>query len=246
MKKEVLKLDNVCKTYYMGDDIKVTALSNAYLTIREGEFLCILGPSGSGKSTLLHMVGLLDRPSEGKVFIDGRDVSKMSPGEQARIRGKKIGFVFQTFNLVQSLKAWENVALPLMIQGISASERERKAKKILTDLGMGDRVDHYPSQLSGGQRQRVAIGRALSNDPRVILADEPTGNLDTKTGNDVLKIFQKLHNEGRTIIIITHDEEITDVAQRIVRIRDGTLNDKNHVDKKKSKKKNTNKKGVSK
>lgn len=245
MKKEVLKLDNVCKTYWMGDDIKVKALCNVYLTINEGDFLCILGPSGSGKSTLLHIVGLLDRPSEGKVFIDGRDISKMTPEEQAKIRGKKIGFVFQTFNLVPSLKAWENVALPLMIQGVSASAREQKAKKILTDLGMGDRLDHYPSQLSGGQRQRVAIGRALSNDPRVILADEPTGNLDTKTGSDVLAIFQKLHKEGRTIIIITHDEEITDVAQRIVRIRDGTLNDKNHVDKK-PKKKNADKKGVSK
>jgi len=246
MKKEVLKLDNVCKTYHMGDDILVKALCNAYLTIYEGEFLCILGPSGSGKSTLLHIVGLLDRPSEGKVFIDGRDVSKMTPEEQAKIRGKKIGFVFQTFNLVPSLTAWENVALPLMIQGVSSSQREQKAKKILTDLGMGDRLDHYPAQLSGGQRQRVAIGRALSNDPRVILADEPTGNLDTKTGSDVLAIFQKLHKEGRTIIIITHDEEITDVAQRIVRIRDGTLNDKNHVDKKKPKKKINDKKGASK
>lgn len=237
MKKEVLKLDNVCKTYHMGDDIKVKALCSAYLTIYEGEFLCILGPSGSGKSTLLHIIGLLDRPSEGKVFIDGRDISKMTQEEQAKIRGRKIGFVFQTFNLVPSLKAWENVALPLMIQGISASQREQKAKKILTDLGLGDRVDHYPSQLSGGQRQRVAIGRALSNDPRVILADEPTGNLDTKTGGDVLDIFQRLHKEGRTIIIITHDEEIKDVAQRIVRIRDGTLNDHNHDNKKKPKKK---------
>ncbi len=226
MKKEVLKLENTCKTYVMGKGIQVKALCNAYLTVSEGEFLCVLGPSGSGKSTLLHIIGLLDRPSEGKVFIDGKDVSKMTSEEQARIRGKKIGFVFQTFNLVPSLKAWENVALPLVIQGIGAAERRRRAVKILTDLGMGDRADHYPSQLSGGQRQRVAIGRALSNEPRVVLADEPTGNLDSKTGAGVLEIFRRLHKEGKTIVIITHDESITDVAQRIVRIHDGTLNDK--------------------
>ena len=245
MKKEVLKLDTACKTYVMGKGIEVNALCNAYLTVNEGEFLCVLGPSGSGKSTLLHIIGLLDRPSAGHVFIDGKDISKMTPEEQAKIRGKKIGFVFQTFNLVPSLRAWENVALPLVIQGVGVAERRERAVKILTDLGMGDRADHYPSQLSGGQRQRVAIARALSNDPRVILADEPTGNLDTKTGNDVLNIFKKLHDEGRTVIIITHDEEITKVAERIVRIRDGTLNDKNHVDKKKPKKK-IKKKGVSK
>jgi len=227
MTKEVLKLDGACKTYSMGEGIEVKALCDAYLTVKEGEFLCVLGPSGSGKSTLLHIVGLLDRPTKGKVYIDGKDVSKMTPEEQAKIRGQKIGFVFQTFNLVPSLRAWENVALPLVIQGVALEERKRRAVKILTDLGMGDRTDHYPSQLSGGQRQRVAIGRALSNEPRVVLADEPTGNLDSKTGKGVLEIFRALHKEGRTIIIITHDESIKEVAQRIVRIRDGTLNDKN-------------------
>ncbi len=226
MKKEVLKLENACKIYVMGKGIEVRALSSAYLTVYENEFLCVLGPSGSGKSTLLHMIGLLDRPTEGKVYIDGKDTSKMTSEEQAKVRGKKIGFVFQTFNLVPSLKAWENVALPLVIQGVGAAERKRRATKILTDLGMGDRLNHYPSQLSGGERQRVAIGRALANEPRVVLADEPTGNLDSKTGKGVLEIFHKLHKEGRTIIIITHDESITDVAQRIVRIHDGTLNDK--------------------
>jgi putative ABC transport system ATP-binding protein len=231
MKKEVLKLENACKTYVMGKGIEVKALCNAHLTVHENEFLCVLGPSGSGKSTLLHIMGLLDRPTEGKVFIDGKDVSKMTPEEQARIRGKKIGFVFQTFNLVPSLRAWENVALPLIIQGIGPAERRRRAVKILTDLGMGDRVNHYPSQLSGGQRQRVAIGRALANEPRVVLADEPTGNLDSKTGAGVLEVFRRLHKEGRTIVIITHDESITDVAQRIVRIHDGTLNDKKKVKK---------------
>jgi len=227
MTNEVLKLDGACKTYSMGEGIEVKALCDAYLTVKEGEFLCVLGPSGSGKSTLLHIVGLLDRPTKGKVYIDGKDVSKMTPEEQAKIRGQKIGFVFQTFNLVPSLRAWENVALPLVIQGVALEERKRRAVKILTDLGMGDRTDHYPSQLSGGQRQRVAIGRALSNEPRVVLADEPTGNLDSKTGKGVLEIFRALHKEGRTIIIITHDESIKEVAQRIVRIRDGTLNDKN-------------------
>jgi len=227
MTKEVLKLDGACKTYHMGEGIEVKALCDAYLTVKEGEFLCVLGPSGSGKSTLLHIIGLLDRPTKGKVYIDGKDVSKMTPEEQAKIRGRKIGFVFQTFNLVPSLKAWENVALPLVIQGVPLEERKERANKILTNLGMEDRTDHYPSQLSGGQRQRVAIGRALANEPRVVLADEPTGNLDSKTGKGVLEIFRNLHKQGRTIIIISHDEAITDVAERIVRIRDGTLNDKN-------------------
>lgn len=224
-KKEVLKLVNACKTYSMGEGIEVKALCNAYLTVYEGEFLCVLGPSGSGKSTLLHIMGLLDRPSEGKVYIDGKDVTKMSPEEQARARGRKIGFVFQVFNLIPSLRAWENVSLPLVIQGISPAERRERAVRILEGLGMGKRIDHYPSQLSGGERQRVAIGRALANEPRVILADEPTGNLDSKTGKGVLEAFRKLHKEGKTVVIITHDESITKVAQRIVRIRDGMLND---------------------
>lgn len=241
MKKEVLKLDNACKTYVMGKGIKVKALCNAQLTVREGEFLCVLGPSGSGKSTLLHIMGLLDRPSEGKVYIDGKDVSKMTSEEQSRIRGRKIGFVFQTFNLVPSLRAWENVALPMVIQGIPVEERKKKATKILEDLGLGDRANHYPSQLSGGQRQRVAIGRGLANEPRVLLADEPTGNLDSKTGKDVLEIFRRLHNGGITVVIITHDESITDVAERIVRIKDGTLNDKNDRKKYVSKKKGASK-----
>lgn len=226
MSKEVLKLDGACKTYHMGEGIEVKALCDAYLTVKEGEFLCVLGPSGSGKSTLLHIMGLLDRPTKGKVYIDGKDISKMTPEEQAKIRGRKIGFVFQTFNLVPSLRAWENVALPLVIQGVPLEERKERAMKILIDLGMGNRADHYPSQLSGGQRQRVAIGRALANEPRVVLADEPTGNLDSKTGDGVLEIFRKLHKQGRTIIIITHDESIKEVAQRFVRIMDGTLNDK--------------------
>ncbi len=225
MRKEVLKLENACKTYSMGEGIEVKALCNAYLTVYEGEFLCVLGPSGSGKSTLLHIMGLLDRPSEGKVYIDGKDVTKMSPEEQARARGRKIGFVFQVFNLVPSLRAWENVALPLVIQGVSPAERRERAVKILESLGMGKRIDHYPSQLSGGERQRVAIGRALANEPRLILADEPTGNLDSKTGKGVLETFRRLHKEGKTVVVITHDESITKVAERIVRIRDGMLND---------------------
>jgi len=224
-KKEVIKLENVCKTYEMGEGILVKALCNIDLAITEGDFVCVLGPSGSGKSTLLHIVGLLDRPTEGRVYIDGKNTTDMSSGEQARVRGRKVGFVFQTFNLVPSLRAWENVALPLVIQGAGPTERKEKATKVLTDLGMADRLSHYPSQLSGGQRQRVAIGRALVNDPRVILADEPTGNLDSKTGKEVLGIFEQLHNEGRTMVIITHDEGITRLAHRIIRIKDGAITD---------------------
>jgi putative ABC transport system ATP-binding protein len=223
--KEVLKLDNVCKTYDMGENIAVRAICSIDLSLVAGDFMCILGPSGSGKSTLLHIMGLLDRPTGGLVYIDGKNTTEMTPEEQARIRGQKIGFIFQTFNLVQSLRAWENAALPLLIQGIDANTRKEKAIAMLTKLGIGDRVDHYPAQLSGGQRQRVAIARALINDPAVILADEPTGNLDSKTGKEVLGILQQLHDEGRTMVVITHDEGITKIAHRTIRIKDGIIID---------------------
>ncbi|NYZ77189.1 ABC transporter ATP-binding protein [Candidatus Micrarchaeota archaeon] len=223
MKKEVLKLENVSKVYDMGEGIEVTALSGINLTVSEGDFACVLGPSGSGKSTLLHIMGILDRPTEGRVYIDGKDTTKMTPEEQARIRGLKIGFVFQAYNLVPSLRAWENVALPLVIQGVPAEDRKKKAVAILKELDMSDRLDHYPSQLSGGQRQRIAIGRALVNDPTIILADEPTGNLDSKTGKEVLEAFKALHDSGRTILVITHDEDITKIAHTIIRIKDGKI-----------------------
>jgi len=226
-KREVLKLENVSKTYEMGKGLLVKALCNVNLSIYEKDFACVLGPSGSGKSTLLHIMGLLDRPTEGKVYIDGKDTTTMDEEEQARVRGQKIGFVFQAYNLVPSLKAWENVALPLIIQGVPASERKERAISILEELGMGGRLEHYPSQLSGGQRQRIAIARALITDPAVMLADEPTGNLDSKSGEEVLAAFKELHNAGRTIVIITHDESITRIAHRIIRIRDGVIIENN-------------------
>lgn len=219
---DTLRLENVDKVYVVGGE-KFYALHGLNLSVKKCDFSSLLGPSGSGKSTLLHIIGLLDRPSGGKVFIDGIDTSKMPPNERARIRGKKVGFVFQSFNLIPSLTALENVKLPMVIAGAAEPERTKKAKEILSNLGMADRLNHYPNQLSGGQKQRVAIARALVNDPEIILADEPTGNLDSKSGKEVLEILKKLHDEGRTIIIITHDESITKVTNKTLRIRDGKL-----------------------
>ncbi len=222
--RPVLELKNVWKTYEIGTE-KVHALREFNLQIDSNDYMSIVGPSGSGKSTLLHMLGLLDVPTRGHVKIDGRDISKMDADERALIRGKKIGFVFQVFNLVSSLTALENVALPMMIQGISKEEREDKASRILENLGMGARLEHLPMELSGGQRQRVAMSRALVNDPELILADEPTGNLDSKTGNEVVKIFDKLHKEGRTIVVVTHDTGIAKHADEQVYIVDGMIKD---------------------
>ena len=220
----VLELNNVWKTYEMGEE-KIHALREFNLQIDQNDYMSIVGPSGSGKSTLLHILGLLDIPTQGHVKMDGKDVSKMSTDDRAIMRGKKIGFVFQVFNLVPSLTALENVALPMMIQSIDKSEREEKAAKILSSLGMGDRLDHLPGELSGGQRQRVAMSRALVNDPELILADEPTGNLDSKTGEEVVKLFDKLHKEGRTIVVVTHDTGIAKHADEQVYIVDGMIKD---------------------
>lgn len=222
-RKEVIKLEDVCKVYNMGEGVEVTAICDVNFVVHEGDFSCVLGPSGSGKSTLLHIMGLLDTPTSGRVYIDGIDTTKMSPDEQAAVRGQKIGFVFQMFNLIPSLKAWENAAIPLTIRGVPLAEREKRAKELLTKLGLGERLDHYPSQLSGGQRQRVAIARALINNPAVILADEPTGNLDSKTGREVIDILVNLNKEGKTIVLITHDNSLTRVAQKIWRIKDGRI-----------------------
>lgn len=222
LSEEALKLDKICKTYGEGLST-VRALCDADLTIYDGQFVGILGPSGSGKSTLLHIIGLLDSPSEGKIFIDGIDTSDMKSDEKARIRAQKLGFVFQFFNLIPSLSALENVELPLTIYSVPKNVRRKKAKDLLTRLGLEKRLDHLPGMLSGGERQRVAIARALVNDPEIVLADEPTGNLDSKTGKEVLKIFEELHAEGRTIIIITHDESVTRLTERVVKIMDGKL-----------------------
>jgi putative ABC transport system ATP-binding protein len=218
----VLELRNVSKVYTMGDE-KVHALSDFNLMVDRNDYMSIVGPSGSGKSTLLHMLGLLDIPTEGEIFIDGAPVSRLSENERAIMRGRKIGFVFQVFNLVPSLTALENVALPMMIQGVPHEERSNKAAEVLEGLGMGDRLHHLPSELSGGQRQRVAMSRALVNDPELILADEPTGNLDSKTGEEVVKLFDRLHNEGRTLIIVTHDPDIARHAKEEVHIKDGKI-----------------------
>ncbi len=223
--KDAMKLENVTKTYIMGEDIKVHALQGVTMTICKNDFAAILGPSGSGKSTLLHVMGLLDTPTSGKRYIDGIETSTMSEDEQARIRGEKIGFVFQTFNLIGSLTALENVELPMMLKEGDGYKRKKRAADLLTQVGLGDRLDHLPGQLSGGQRQRVAIARALANDPEILLADEPTGNLDSKTGHEVLAIFKKLHDEGRTIIIITHDIYVAEQAKRMLKLMDGKVND---------------------
>jgi len=202
---------------------KVVALKNVNLRINKGEYIAVLGPSGSGKSTLLHMMGILDVPTSGKIYIEGREVSQLSEDERARIRGKKIGFVFQLFNLIPSLTALENAALPMMVYGVEKEERERRARELLEKLGLGERLNHKPSELSGGQRQRVAIARALANNPEVILADEPTGNLESKSGHEVVEIFTKLNKEGKTVVVVTHDEDIAKHARRIIRIKDGEV-----------------------
>lgn len=223
--KEVMKLEDVTKTYVMGEGIRVHALQGVTMRICQNDFAAILGPSGSGKSTLLHVMGLLDTPTSGKRYVDGIETSTMSEDEQAKIRGEKIGFVFQTFNLINSLTALENVELPMMLKEGDGYKRRKRAAELLTQVGLGDRLDHLPGQLSGGQRQRVAIARALANNPEIILADEPTGNLDSKTGHEVLSIFKKLHNEGRTIIIITHDHYVAEQAKRMLKLMDGKIND---------------------
>lgn len=221
MKKVVIKLDNVWKIYKM-DKVEVPALSGLSLDVYEGEFVAVLGKSGSGKSTSLNMIGCLDLPTKGKIFLDGRDISTLDEDELAKIRGKKIGFIFQTFNLIPSLTALENVMLPMIFQSIDKKTRVEKAKKLLEQVGLKDRMNHKQSELSGGERQRVAIARALINDPEIILADEPTGNLDSKTGNEILNILVDLHNKyKRTVIMITHDKSIASHAERIIYLADG-------------------------
>ncbi len=223
MKKAIIKLDNVWKIYKMGD-VEVQALRGLSLEVKEGEFLAIQGPSGSGKSTAMNMIGCLDIPTKGKIYLDGHDISRLSESDLAQIRGKKIGFVFQKFNLINTLTALENVMLPMMFQDISPEKRKRKAVELLNLVDLGERMDHKPGELSGGQQQRVAIARALSNDPAVILADEPTGNLDSKTGDNVMSFLKKLNKEeGRTIVMVTHDEDMARNAQRIEYLKDGGI-----------------------
>jgi putative ABC transport system ATP-binding protein len=222
-KKDIIRLENIKKVYRMGKGVTVEALRGVNLVVSEGEFVSILGPSGSGKSTLLHIIGLLDSPTSGKRYLDGIETSTLGEDDEARIRGEKIGFVFQTFNLIPSLTALENVELPLMLCRGQCPGRREMAAELLRQVGLGERLHHHPNELSGGQRQRVAIARALVNEPQLILADEPTGNLDSKTGNEILQLLKKLHEEGRTVVIITHDQYITKVTDRVVKLKDGMI-----------------------
>ncbi|MBN2142719.1 ABC transporter ATP-binding protein [Candidatus Woesearchaeota archaeon] len=219
----MLDLRDVWKIYEMGD-VKVPALSGLNLAVKKGEFLSIMGPSGSGKSTAMNMIGCLDVPTKGKIFLEGHDISTMSESDLAQIRGKKIGFIFQQFNLINTLTAMENVMLPMIFQGVPKNERVEKARKLLEMVDLGDRMHHKPTELSGGQQQRVAIARSLCNDPEVILADEPTGNLDSKTGGTVMDFLRKLHEkEGKTIIMVTHDANVAKNADRTEFLRDGKI-----------------------
>ena len=222
MKKPIIELKDVWKTYTMGE-VKVHALRGMSLKVHEGEFLAVQGPSGSGKSTAMNMIGALDVPTKGKVFLNGRDIATFSESGLARIRGKTIGFIFQKFNLINTLTALENVMLPLTFQNIPEGTRRKLAKETLTNAQLGDRTGHRPTELSGGQQQRVAIARALVTDPKVILADEPTGNLDSKTGQTVMSYLRELHKEGKTIVMVTHDDKLAHLADRIEFLMDGQI-----------------------
>jgi putative ABC transport system ATP-binding protein len=219
---EVISLQNLEKNYYVGS-IVVNALRSVSLSIYHNEYVAIMGPSGSGKSTLMNVIGCLDTPTGGKYILNNNDVSRMSDDRLAEIRNREIGFVFQTFNLLPRYSALENVMLPLVYAGISYAEREKRALKAMEQVGLSDRVHHRPNELSGGQRQRVAVARALINKPSIILADEPTGNLDSKTSEDIMRLFEDIHNLGNTIILVTHEEDIARHAKRIIRLRDGLI-----------------------
>jgi putative ABC transport system ATP-binding protein len=219
---DIIVTDNLWKTYEMGDQ-QVNALRGVNLRIRQNEYVAIMGPSGSGKSTLMNLIGCLDSPSQGKYWLNGHDVSQLNDDQLARIRNKEIGFVFQTFNLLPRATSLHNVELPLIYNGTPATERIARAKAVLESVNLGTRMLHKPNELSGGQRQRVAIARALVNNPSIILADEPTGNLDSKTGDEIMALFDELHAKGNTIILVTHEPDIAEYAHRIVTIRDGII-----------------------
>lgn len=222
-KEEIaIRLRNIKKIYKMGGQ-ELAALNGINLDIKRGEFAALMGPSGSGKSTLMNILGCLDRPSIGSYELEGKEVAHLSDDELAAMRNKHIGFVFQNFNLLSRISSLENVALPLVYAGVGAAERRKRAQHFLEAVGLGDRADHLPNELSGGQRQRVAIARALVNDPEIIMADEPTGNLDTKSTKEIMEIFQEMHGMGRTIILVTHEPEIAVCANRQLLVRDGVI-----------------------
>lgn len=218
----MIKVSNLRKTYSTGS-VVVEALKGITLTINKGEFVAVMGPSGSGKSTFMNLLGLLDTPTSGTYWLEDREVSSLSKNELALLRNQKLGFVFQAFNLIPALTALKNVELPMLYAGVKPKERQERAKQALARVGLGDRLQHRPNELSGGQNQRVAIARAIVNRPSVIMADEPTGALDTKTGEEIMGIFQELHREGTTIVLVTHEPDIARHAQRILRFKDGLL-----------------------
>ena len=221
-KHRVLELKNIVKSYVSGNTA-FNALDNVSLCINQGEFISITGPSGSGKSTLMHIVGLLDNPTSGQVLLEGQDISHLNEEELAKTRNVTLGFVFQQFNLLAKTSATENVSLPLLYSDVPKSERLSKSIEMLEKVGLGDKLNNTPAQLSGGQQQRVAIARALINDPKIIMADEPTGNLDSKSGKEIIALFHQLHREGRTIILVTHDLELAKQAERLIIIKDGKV-----------------------
>lgn len=222
MKDKVIEIENIEKNYQVGTQI-VRALRGVTTSIDRGDYVAIMGPSGSGKSTLMNIIGALDTPSVGDYILNGTNVSHLTDEKLAEIRNKEIGFVFQTFNLLHQYNALENVMLPLIYSGVQKVERIERAKEALTKVGLDDRMDHKPNELSGGQRQRVAVARALINNPSIILADEPTGNLDTKTSIDIMRLFNEIHAQGNTIVLVTHEEDIAQHAHRIIRLRDGMI-----------------------
>ncbi len=220
----VLELRNVCKTYQLSSETApFDALCGVNVKIKKGDFISIIGPSGSGKSTMLNMVGILDRPTKGRVLIDGHDITNLDENQVAEIRGKKIGFIFQTFNLIPRFSALENVMLPMWFAGIETQKRKEKAKNLLKKVGLEKRMQNRPAQMSGGERQRVAIARALANDPEIILADEPTGNLDSKTGKSIMQTLKSLNREGNTLIVVTHDKDISKQTDKQIKLLDGKV-----------------------
>jgi len=221
--KPIIQLENVWKVYQLGK-VELTALKGISLDINRGDFATIMGPSGSGKSTLLNMIGALDFPTKGKVFLKGKDIASLSENQLSQLRGKTIGFVFQEFNLLPNLDVLENITLPMVFQGVGLEERKVKAEKLASSLGLKERIFHQPAELSGGERQRVAIARAFANDPEVVIADEPTGNLDSITGKKVMEILTDFHKkEGKTVVVVTHDPNIANYSEKIINIKDGQI-----------------------
>jgi len=218
----VVRIENACRHYRMGESV-VRALDGVSLSISDGEFWAVMGPSGSGKSTLLNLVGCLDRPTSGEYWIGDTEISNLNDDELSEIRGKRIGFVFQSFNLIPQLTIVENVEVPLLYQGWNPRDSRERAVELIEMLGLGDRLGHRPTELSGGQQQRVAIARSLANDPLILLADEPTGNLDSRTAEDILNVLSRLNEKGKTLIVVTHDEGIAELAQNVLRLRDGKI-----------------------